>query len=128
MLWEAWQKETRALGQAQREVNASTAESAPKPASTSAPIPQSSPTPAATKAAASARNTEAAISSSGERIKISTDLVKAEIDPVGGTLAKLEFLAHKDSKDAEKNFELLGPEHRYSLQSGLTDQIGRAHV
>jgi YidC/Oxa1 family membrane protein insertase len=42
-----------------------------------------------------------------------------ELDTVGATLSRLELRKHKDVKDPEKNFVLLGPEHDYRAQSGL---------
>src|SRR5205807_161209 len=38
-----------------------------------------------------------------ERITITTDLVKADIDTVGGELKHLELLKHKDTIDPNKN-------------------------
>jgi YidC/Oxa1 family membrane protein insertase len=117
MLWEAWQKEIR-----------------PKPAAVTAPATQQGvPTPApavpalpAGRAGAPAAGTASAIPpesasiAKGQLIRVTTDLVMAEIDTLGGTLTRLELLKHKDSLDSRKNFVLLGPEHRYEAQSGLT--------
>ncbi|OFZ96871.1 MAG: membrane protein insertase YidC [Betaproteobacteria bacterium RIFCSPLOWO2_02_FULL_62_17] len=116
LLWEAWQKETRAPQQL--------ASSAEKAASTPTPTPQISATPAA-KAGVPAVNAAAAdtgarvVATSGERIRVDTDLLRVEIDTLGGSLVYAELLQHKDANDRNKNLILLGPEHRYSLQSGL---------
>jgi YidC/Oxa1 family membrane protein insertase len=56
----------------------------------------------------------------GESILVRTDLMVVEIDGFGATLKRVELLKHKEAKDSGKNFELLGPEHRYEAQSGLT--------
>jgi YidC/Oxa1 family membrane protein insertase len=53
---------------------------------------------------------------------VTTDALVAEIDPLGADLVKLELLRYKDSLDPAKNFVLLGPEHRYAVQSGLIGQ------
>ncbi len=111
MLWEAWQKETR-----------------PKPAPAaqaaqqgvpSTPTPATRPSPSGTgeRPAAPA---EAAGGAKGDTLRVTTDLLVAEIDTVGGTLKRVELLKHKDSADASKNFVLIGPEHHYEAQSGLT--------
>jgi YidC/Oxa1 family membrane protein insertase len=39
-------------------------------------------------------------------IHVRTDVLAAEIDPVGGTLRRLEFLHHRDKLDNTKNFVL----------------------
>jgi YidC/Oxa1 family membrane protein insertase len=57
----------------------------------------------------------------GERIRVVTDLLVAEIDTVGGDLRHLEFTKYRDTFDRQKNFVLLEdtPEHVYVAQSGL---------
>jgi YidC/Oxa1 family membrane protein insertase len=115
MLWEAWQKESR-----------------PKPAPTAAVernvqapaegVPAAPAAPSAAPGAAGNATVPAAASAGakGEAIRVATDLVVAQIETVGGTLTRLELLKHKDSADPTKNFVLLGPQHRYEAQSGLT--------
>jgi YidC/Oxa1 family membrane protein insertase len=56
---------------------------------------------------------------SGERLRVRTDTMLAEIDTQGGDLAYLELLKHRDTLDDKKNFVLFGPGHRYAAQSGL---------
>jgi YidC/Oxa1 family membrane protein insertase len=63
----------------------------------------------------------------GETIRLTTDVVVAEIDTLGGTLKRLELLRHKDSNDPDKNFVLLSPAHHYEAQSGLTGDGGPNH-
>ncbi|MGD9951080.1 MAG: membrane protein insertase YidC [Burkholderiales bacterium] len=115
LLWDAWQKE-----QQPRPAPAVTAPSAPGVPTPAAPLSPaaSSPTPAAAAPAASVPGATAA-TVQGEKVRVSTDLVEAEIDTLGATLTRLELRRHKDVKDAAKNFVLLGPEHAYSAQSGL---------
>jgi YidC/Oxa1 family membrane protein insertase len=114
MLWEAWDRESRPKP-APAKPAAQTGVPAPKPAPGSAPQPAPSSVPSA----------EA--SSTGEIIRITTDLVAADIDTVGGTLKRLELLRHKDSKDSTRNLVLFGPEHHYEAQSGITGDAGPNH-
>jgi YidC/Oxa1 family membrane protein insertase len=109
MLWEAWERDHRpkpAPVAQQQAVQPGVATPA-KPAETGA-APSQAVAPAA---AAEAR---------GETIRLTTDLVVADIDTLGGTLKRLELLKHKDSTDADKNFVLISPAHHYEAQSGLT--------
>ncbi len=122
MLWEAWQKETRpkpAPSVATSQQGVPTAPSAPAPAAKPA-AGAAAPAPAATVP-------EAAAAAKGEIIRVRTDLFLAEIDTLGGTLKRLELLKHKDSADPGRNFALLGPEHQYEAQSGLTGEGGPNH-
>jgi YidC/Oxa1 family membrane protein insertase len=113
MLWEAWEKEKR-----------------PKPAPSAAQ--QGVPAPAKPQPAASAK-TPAAVPATeapqaGEIVRVRTDLVAAEIDTRGGTLKRLELLKHADTADPSRNFVLLGPDHKYEAQSGLTQEGGPNHL
>ena len=116
MLWEAWDKQGR-----------------PKPPA-SAPAAQqgvpgpAKPAPDAGKPPAQPGAVPAAdVSAKGEIIRVTTDLLAAEVDTLGGTLKRIELLQHKDSRDASKPFVLLGAEHRYEAQSGLTGEAGPNH-
>src|ERR671923_294120 len=81
MIWEAWEKEKR-----------------PKPQPT-APAAQQQGVPAPSKPAAPppAARPPAAPPAKGEIVRVTTDLLVAEIDTLGGTLKRLELLKHKDS-------------------------------
>jgi len=116
MLWEAWQKETRPPVPAQQQP----AKDADIPAPAAAPAKP--PSPAATPAASAATAVPgaAAPTAARELIRVSTDFLNAEIDPLGGDIVRIELLRYNDSLDPKKRFVLLGPEHRYALQSGLT--------
>jgi YidC/Oxa1 family membrane protein insertase len=118
MLWEAWEKEKR-----------------PKPAATAPAAQQGVPAPApaasqpavpAAKPQASVPTTDAA-AAKGEVVRVSTDLINAEIDTLGATLRRIELLQHKDSKDQSKPLALLGADHRYEAQSGLAGDAGANH-
>lgn len=112
MLWDAWQRDQRPAPapQAQAQKQGVPAPAATAPASGAAQAPAATPgvVPGAT-----------APSAPQERIKVTTDLVDAEIDPVGGDLVRLDLKRYKDSLHPDKNFLLLGPDHRYAVQSGL---------
>ena len=103
LLWEAWQKELRPV----------------VPAVPTSPLSAPAPgAPAATPGASVVPAVNAP--QSGQRVRVRTDTVIAEIDTQGGDLVYLELLQHKDALDGSKNLVLLGPEHHYAAQSGLT--------
>ena len=106
---------------------------APAPATQQGVPAPSKPTAPAPAAAAPAAKTPApvpgaAAPAQGEIVRVSTDLVIAEIDTLGGTLKRLELLKHKDSADPTRNFVLLGPDHKYEAQSGLIQEGGPNHL
>jgi YidC/Oxa1 family membrane protein insertase len=65
---------------------------------------------------------------SGERIRVKTDYLLAEIDTLGGDLRRVELLQHKERGDKDKSFVLLqeSPERLYVAQSGLFHGEGLA--
>src|SRR3954463_9319433 len=115
MLREAWERDHRPKPPAVAQQPAQPGVAAPSkpPPSGAAPSQAIAPT-----AIAEAR---------GETIRVTTDLVIAEIDTLGGTLKRLELLRHKDSNDPDKNFVLISPAHLYEAQSGLTGDGGPNH-
>ena len=112
MLWEAWQRENRPTPPPVAQTKDA---AVPTP---SAPTPKPG-APAAAPAAPEGVPATAGQAAPRELIRAETDYLRAEIDPVGGDLVKLELLRYKDSIDPTKTFVLLGPEHRYAAQSGL---------
>src|ERR1044071_1308174 len=115
MLWEAWNKQGRPT---------------PAPAAPSAQQGVPAPKPAAPEAAskpAASTVPGAEASAKGETIRVTTDLVVAELDTLGATLKRVELLKHKDSRDPTKPFVLLGAEHQYEAQSGLAGDAGPNH-
>jgi len=118
MLWEAWQKENRpkppaaAIGVQQQGVPApakpATADATPPSAAPSTGVPAAEPT------------------AKGEAVRVTTDLLVADIDMLGGTLKRLELRRHKDSNDPTRNYTLLG-RHSYEAQSGITGEAGPNH-
>ncbi len=86
---------------------------------TEASVPQASAP--ATAAASHSDVPDAATVTQGERITITTDLLKADISTAGGELVRVELLRHKDGADQSKNVVLLesGMGRTYVGQSGL---------
>jgi YidC/Oxa1 family membrane protein insertase len=113
LLYEAWVKERNPPATPQDTVQKSvTATPSPTlPPGASAPT---SPTASPAKSAASNSTTLPVIT-------VRTDVLNAEIDPVGGVLRRLEFTRHKDKVDKNRNFVLFehSADHTYVAQSGL---------
>ena len=115
MLWEAWQRQ----GQPQAGVVAPVATQAAAGSAAgagNAAVP-SAPTFAASPAAVP--NVSATAQSAAPLLKVSTDLVNAEISAQGGDLVRLELLHHRATEKKDANFVLLDPAHLYAAQSGL---------
>ncbi len=123
LLWTEWEKEQR-----------------PKPAAVAAAAQQSKeakgvpgavPTPATQATAATPAAVPAPVTGpvalKGETIQVKTDLLVADIDTLGGGVTRIELLKHKETNDQTKNLVLLGPEHQYFAQSGLTGDGGPNH-
>ena len=113
LLWTEWEKERRpkpppVVAQQARETKAVPGE-VPTPAAAIVPVPAAAAVPAAV-----------AVVTKGEIIQVRTDLLVADIDTLGGGLVRIELLKHKETNDLTKNLVLLGPEHQYFAQSGLT--------
>ena len=86
------------------------------------PSPTLPPGSAATASPANAMAPPAApITANLPAITVRTDVLIAEIDPVGGTLRRLEFTGHKEKLDKTRNFVLFQKDslHTYVAQSGL---------
>ncbi|AMP12292.1 membrane protein insertase, YidC/Oxa1 family, N-terminal domain [Collimonas arenae] len=88
-------------------------------ASASTDVPQASATTAAGAGAVPAATS--AVAAKGEIITITTDVVKADIDTVGGELKRLELLTQKDTVDPTKNLVLFdsSPTRTYLAETGL---------
>lgn len=109
LLWEAWQKEQSSTLQV--------AITAQKGVQAAIPSPTVPPTALKTPESASAEKPVAG--TPVDLIKVQTDVIRAEINPIGGDIVFLELLKHRDTLDQAKNLVLFGSEHRYSAQSGL---------
>lgn len=113
LLFNAWMKERSPQP-------APVAESA-VPAVTTTPTPTVVLPSAAPPGSASAPVAVPAAAVSGPVITVLTDVLRAEIDPAGGVIRRLEFSQHKDKNDRSRNFELFeqSANHTYVAQSGL---------
>jgi YidC/Oxa1 family membrane protein insertase len=130
LLWDGWNRHN---GQP----SLFGAPSTHSPASAQAPLPPASANPVGVPVAAtpaSARPVSAppaaapvaAASATGEETVVTTDMVRATFDSLGGNLVRLELLRHKDAEDPQRNVVLFerGAERIYITQSGLAAQPG----
>jgi YidC/Oxa1 family membrane protein insertase len=118
MLWENWNVYNGGASMFAPEVASST-NTATTNTKTDSSVPQSSvSTPTASGVDVPAG---AAIVQAGEKITITTDLLKAEINTAGAELTRIELLQHKDSADQTRNVVLMesGSGRTYVGQSGL---------
>ncbi|HWA13950.1 MAG TPA: membrane protein insertase YidC [Burkholderiales bacterium] len=115
LLYDAWMKQH----QPPAPVAASTSSATPTPSlpPTGTAAPGATPQPAPPAGAPPATQTV----SGAAPVVVRTDVMVAEIDPVGGGLRRIELLTHKDKVEREKNFVLLQQvaNHTYVAQSGL---------
>jgi YidC/Oxa1 family membrane protein insertase len=124
LLWDAWQKHTGQPsmfgGPARPVATAPAAGSAgPAPVSAVAGVPAAAALPGAPAVAPGLPSP--APTPGAEQVTVSTDLVKATFDSQGGTLVRLELLAHKDPVDPTRNVVLLDQSAKrlYVAQTGL---------
>jgi YidC/Oxa1 family membrane protein insertase len=127
LLWDGWNKHT---GQPSMFMPApmapvATAASAP-PAAPSQPAQTGVPTAAALPGAATiapavATPTAPSTTQTGESTVVTTDVIKATFDSVGGSLVKLELLGHLDADDRQRNVVLFdrSAERVYKAHTGL---------
>lgn len=112
MLWETWQRQH--------------APAEPIPQTSSVAVDASVPSQAS-GTVTNAAKTDIADNNdykllTGQRITVTTDLFKANIETIGGDLRKLELLKHRSSENDTTNFILLddaGKPMTYVAQSGL---------
>jgi YidC/Oxa1 family membrane protein insertase len=129
LLWDAWNRHT---GQPTM-FGAPTRPAATAPAAGSAPaatpaaaVPApAAAVPGAAPAAAPAVPT-AATPPVSEQVTVSTDRVKATFDTIGGSLVRLELLAHRDNVDPKRNVVLFeqSAKRLYVAQTGLVTGAG----
>ena len=118
ILWDNWMRSTgkpsmffpTATQQAKPAASGSTTSAVPQAAGGTAPA--TGVVPNATPGQASAQ---------GEIVTITTDIIKADINTIGGELKRLELLKHKDTVDPTKNLVLFeaGKDRTYLAQTGL---------
>lgn len=106
MLWDAWQKEQHPAPVGQVAHQKAGVDQTPAPTVRAVDTP--------------AKDSGGPLQT-GERVKVQTDLVYAEIDTLGGDVRRLELLKHHDTQDKSKNLVLLedDPKRLYVAQSGL---------
>ena len=129
LIWDAWQKHTgqgSLFGGPARSVAtgappaADTGKAVPLAGASAVPAPAAG-VPAAAGAAATAGVPQGAAAPMGERVVITTDVVKATFDSQGGSLVQLELLNYKDATDPQRNVVLLDQSAKrlYVAQTGL---------
>ncbi len=98
-----------------------------KPAASASATAAGTPAPAAV-AAAAASATGAAVAApvKTEVVTITTDVMRVDIDTLGGTIKRLELLKHNDGTDAKKNQVLfdVNAKHTYLGETGLVGAPG----
>jgi YidC/Oxa1 family membrane protein insertase len=133
LLWDAWNKHSgqpSLFGPQVRPPAAAGAGGTPAGPATGASA--SVPAPAAVGAVPAATGAAPGVPAAPappqrELISITTDTVRASFDSLGGTLVRLELLAHRDQADRSRNIVLLDQSAKrlYVAQTGLiTGQAG----
>lgn len=130
LIWDAWNKHN---GQPSFFSPSSVAKPAPAGAAPAASpsvggVPVPSGTSVATSAAAPAPIAPASVAASGDRVTITTDLVKATLDSLGGSLDRVELLQQVDPFDHARHVVLLeqSAQRLYVAQTGLVPPAGGA--
>ena len=117
MLWDNWNVYNGGNSLFFKSPEAAASKPAPRKTRDASGVPQ-----AADKSAIASDGKVAATPAKNELIRITTDLVIADIDTAGGVIKRLELLKHKDKVDPTKNmllFETQAP-RTYLGRSGLT--------
>jgi len=121
LLWDAWNKH-----QGHPSMFGLPAPTASTSAGTAPGTPASAalPAPAAAGGVAAAPATTAPAVAS-EKLTITTDVFRAQVDTQGGTLVHVELLKHRDTFDAKKPMVLLdqSADHTYVAQTGLISKV-----
>ncbi len=136
LLWDAWNRHTgqpTMFGSPTRPA-ATAAGTAPSGgASAAVAVPSAVPAPATTAAVPAATAPAGAAPAAAtppvsEQVSVTTDRVKATFDSVGGSLVRLELLAHRDSNDTKRNVLLFeqSPKRLYVAQTGLVTSAAGA--
>lgn len=106
MLWDGWLKYSRPPVQ---------------PAAAAGSTGSTVPTPSAGLAPGAPALPAAQAASAAPRVKVVTDVLRAEISAEGGSIVRLELEKHKATNDRSRGFLLLddGERHFYAAESGL---------
>ena len=115
LLWTAWQKQHMPLPAPTVVTQPSGANTVPARSGSAGPAGGTAPAGAIANAPASGQLLR------GERIRVTTDLIIAEIDVNGGDLRQIELIKHKASEDKSRNLTLFNDStpQIYVAQSGL---------
>jgi YidC/Oxa1 family membrane protein insertase len=135
LLWDAWNRHTgqpTMFGAPTRPAATAADAAGPAPAPAAVPTPATAaavPAPATTAGVPAAAPTAApagavpaaATPPASEQVTVTTDRVKASFDSIGGSLVRLELLAHRDINDSARNVLLFEQSARrlYVAQTGL---------
>nr|WP_314861635.1 membrane protein insertase YidC [uncultured Undibacterium sp.] len=103
LLWDNWMRHN---GKQSMFFPATTEQLAKKASASATATPASAATSASATAAATDTNAIFAPVIRSETITITTDLIKADIDTIGGEIKRLELLEYPDSDDPKKNVVL----------------------
>jgi YidC/Oxa1 family membrane protein insertase len=121
LLWEAWEKHNAPAPVAQTHPAATAQGSASTvPSLPSGGQPAQSVPPTSTSASPTPP-TAAVAPASAVPVRVTTDLLDVEIDPVGGDIRRLTFRDVHSAQDRNKPLTLIepAPEHFFTTQSGL---------
>ena len=136
LLWDAWNKHSGQpsfFGGGARPTAAAGAAPGAAPGAPASMPAAGVPAPAALPGAVAPASAQAsavpavAAAPTGEQVTITTDLVKATLDSRGGSLVRLELLAHRDALNPQQNVVLMeqSAKRLYVAQTGLiTNQAG----
>jgi YidC/Oxa1 family membrane protein insertase len=122
MLWENWNiyNGGPSMFAPEQRVTSTAAQTSPSTASEQS-VPQASVSTSANTSTSNQVPGGGTANPQGERITLSTDLLKVEINTAGGELTRVELLKHKDAANPEKNVVLMesGAGRTYIGQTGL---------
>lgn len=115
LLWTAWQKQHMPPSAPTVVTQSGSANTVPVPSGSAGSAGGTAPAAAIANAPASGQLLR------GERIRVTTDLIIAEIDVNGGDLRQIELIKHKASEDKSRNLALFNDNtpQIYVAQSGL---------
>ncbi len=115
LLWTAWQKQHMPPSAPTVVTQSGNANTVPAPSGSTGSAGGTTPAAAIANAPASGHLLR------GERIRVTTDLIIAEIDVNGGDLRQIELIKHKASEDKSRNLTLFNDNtpQIYVAQSGL---------
>lgn len=123
MLWDGWLRHT---GQPSLFAPAPAVAQAPASGASAAGVPAAASALPGTVASApvAAQAASAPVEVPHELVTITTDVVKATVDSLGGSLVKVELLKHLDQEDKNKNMVVLDKTatHTYVAETGLIGQ------